>query len=134
MSRRLRGRVSLLGFPAFPLPSGFCQIFGQGLRLHLNPFFVQLFNNLLCVEATLFYPLQRRGEGESGLLYGHGVVSVQCDSGGLSLANSCLISFSWLAVTVMVVSPVIDWACPRFCLLPLAVKRHACPLVFARKP
>ena len=77
------GGVSLLGFPAFPLPSGLGQIFGQGLGLHLNPFLVQLFDNFLCIEATFLHPLQRRGKGENGLLHGHGAVSVQRDGGGL---------------------------------------------------
>ena len=53
---------------------------------------------------------------------------------GLSLANSCRISFTWLAVMLIVISPVDDGVAPRFCLLPLAVKRHACPLVYAVNP
>lgn len=36
---------------------------------------------------------------------------------GLSLANSCRTSFSWLVVMLMVVSPMGGGACPRFCLL-----------------
>lgn len=103
-----RGRVSLLGFPAFALTSGCGQIFGQGLRLHLNPLLVQLFDGFLCVEAALLHPFQRRGKGENGLLHGHGAVSVQRDGGGLEPGESCLISFSWLAVMLMVFSPVID--------------------------
>ena len=106
--RRRRGCVSLLGFSAFPLPSGFCQIFGQGLRLHLNPLFVQTFDNLLSIETALLHLFQRRGKGINGLLHGHGAVSVQRDGGGLEPGESCLISFSWLAVMLMVFSPVID--------------------------
>lgn len=65
------------------MSSGFGQIFGQGLGLHLNPFFAQLFDDLLSVEAALLHPLQRRGKGENGLLHGHGAVSVQRDGSGL---------------------------------------------------
>ena len=72
-----------MGFPAFALTSGCGQIFGQGLRLHLNPLLVQLFDGFLCVEAALLHPFQRRGKGENGLLHGHGAVSVQRDGGGL---------------------------------------------------
>ena len=79
--------MSLLGFLAFPLSSGFGQIFGQGLRFHLNPFLVQAFDNLLCIETAFLHPLQRRGEGENGLLHGHDAVSVQSDGGGLEFGE-----------------------------------------------
>ena len=84
---RRRGRVSLLAFSAFPLPSGLGQILGQGLRIHINPFFMQFFDNLLSVKATLFHPLQCRGKGKNGLLHGHEAVSVQRDGGGLELGE-----------------------------------------------
>ena len=74
-------------FLAFPLSSGLGQIFGQGLRFHFNPFLVQAFDDLLCVKAALFHPLQRRGKGKNGLLHGHGAVSIQCDGGGLELGE-----------------------------------------------
>lgn len=44
---------------------------------------MQLFDNLLCVEAAFLHPLQRRGEGENRLLHGHGVGSVRRDGSGL---------------------------------------------------
>ena len=44
---------------------------------------MQLFDDLLCVEAALFHALQRRGKGENSLLHRHGSFSVKCDGCGL---------------------------------------------------
>ena len=61
--RRRWGCVLLLYLSSFPLPSGFGQVFGQGLGLYLNSFFMQFFDNLLCVEAALLHALQCWGQG-----------------------------------------------------------------------
>ena len=109
------GGVSLfLGFPAFPLRLASVRYLVQGLRFHLNPFFVQAFDNLLRIEAALLHPLQRWGKGKNGLLHGHGAVSVQRDGGGFEFGKLLSDFFQLLAVMVMMFSPVLGGERPRF--------------------
>ena len=77
-----RGRVYLSDFPDSSLSSGLGQVFGQGLMLHLNPFLVQLLDNLLCAETALLHSLQRWCQSKDRFLYGHGSIPVQRDGSG----------------------------------------------------
>ena len=50
--------------------------------LHLNPFLVQLFDNLLGAETALLHSLQRWCQSKDRFLYGHGSIPVQRDGSG----------------------------------------------------
>ncbi|MDE5879679.1 MAG: hypothetical protein K2G99_06630, partial [Desulfovibrio sp.] len=63
-----QGRVTLLDFPPFPLPSGLGQIFGQGLGRHLDSFLMQFIDDFLCGKAAFLHPLQCRSQCQDGLL------------------------------------------------------------------
>lgn len=116
------------------------EVFGEGRRFHLNPFFVQLLGYFLGIEAALFQPFQSRSQGENGLFHGQAAVAVQSDFDGLELGKLCLdflqaagVRFRLVSVCVLMLFSPVLWRgtvanmAPDFVFLLLAVERHGRP-------